>query len=425
MKKSGFYIYANSGGCPQNQLDGAQAAAYLQKNGHKWRKSPRNAEFIIVNGCGYHLKKEQQYLDTLINFRRFTNEGATIIASGCLPKIAPESLQRISFDGPVIPASELHNITKIIPPRFIDWQDTEQNRIPRNLYNYASPFRKVVYHLVDNLRNKLPYSWRIHWDRLLVYNHSPKSYIVRVGEGCLNRCAYCAIRLSRGKLNSKPIEKILAEIKQGIDQGETEIILTATELAAWGRDAGMNLADLLEAALKLSDSCKFILLYANPRWMIDIWDRLEPVFKSGRITFCHLSLNGGSDGVLKRMNRGYTLGEFNNLVEAIKASAPGTVLQTQIITGFPGETEEEFQISLDYFTRNFFNTVHVHAFSPRPNTDACSMPDQISESIRQKRRKLIYKAVFRNKLRWNWDYITGGFLKKQIQTNNKYIQHLL
>jgi MiaB/RimO family radical SAM methylthiotransferase len=241
-----------------------------------------------------------------------------------------------------------------------------------------------------------------------MYDHSPNTYVVRVAEGCLGSCTYCATRFSRGQLRSKPANVLLSEVKKGVRSGANEILLTATDLAAYGRDIGTNLADLLEDILRLPGDFDLLLFYANPRWLMDIWDRLEPIFGSGRIHFVHLSLNGGSEAILKRMRRGYTLSDFEKFIHSLRRTSPGTVLQTQIIVGFPGETDKDFEQSRLFFKRNFFHNVQVHAFDARPGTLAGEMPCQIPIHIRDKRRKILYRQTLLHKMKFNISYFWGN-----------------
>jgi len=112
---------------------------------------------------------------------------------------------------------------------------------------------------------------------------------------------------------------------------------------------------------------------------------------------------------LERMNRGYTLEEFENLIKAIKKASPNTVLQTQVITGFPGESENDFETTLNFFKRIYFHNVQVHAFDARKGAEASTMPDQISDDIKQKRRRALYRLTLKRKVLYNMKYILRGF----------------
>ncbi len=406
--KKQYHIWANSGGCPQNQLDAAQTADYLEKNGYQWTSSAREADIIIANTCAYHTCKENESINAVKQFSDISKPGCEIVLTGCLPKIAPERVKSLDNVKIVIPATELAELPETLELNTIEWDQCEKNHVPEFMFDYAKPFRKHLARILRFLR-KSPGNIRRHVDSLLMYDHSPSSYLVRVGEGCLGNCAYCAIRKSRGKLNSKPLETILEEVRLGVNEGHDEILLTATELSAWGRDQGKNLADLLEAILEIPGKFDLHLFYANPRWLIDIQDRLEPIFATGRITFLHASINGTSDAVLRIMGRGYSLRQCRSLFRMIRTRSSHTVLQTQVLVGFPGETEEDYNEIIKFLKYNYFHNVQVHAFDPRPGTRAADMDKQVPESVRIQRRNELYKITLLQKLRWNLGYVAHGF----------------
>lgn len=407
--KPTFTIFANSGGCPQNQLDGAHFYEYLSKNGYAYTSHFQDADVVIVNSCAYRKEKEDQSYQAVIDISKTIKKGGRIFLSGCLPKIAPQRTSSFENSISVIPASNLKQIEEIIDPQFSSWDEIEPNMIPRHVLKFVKPFRSLLNRGLNICRHALPFPAVQHFDHLFMYDHSPKSFFIRTAKGCLGNCTYCAIRFSRGRLVSKPLGKILQEVKRSQCLGKKEIVLTATDLAAYGQDIGLNFADLLTKVLAISDDQYLSLFYANPLWMIRQWERLQPAFKSGRIHFIHISLNGGSERVLLNMNRGYSLAEFEKLVRAIKQTSPQTVLQTQVITGFPGETDQDFDETLHFFRHNYFHNVQVHTFDPRPRTKAATMQNQVQIITRKRRRQQLYNITIASKLRYNLKYICKGF----------------
>jgi len=403
-----FYIFSNSGGCPQNQLDGGKIITYLKNNGYECKKNPARCNILIINSCSYNnLKEEQSFRETL-KLSNSSGGKKQIILTGCLPKIAPKLLTDLPDNIKIIPGSELEKIEEIFPPRISGWKQVRINYIPEPLFSYSKKFRRFLYVVLSSLRYKLNARNAYYLDYLFMYDHSPGSFIVEISRGCLGNCTYCVIRRSRGVLKSRPADEIINEIRNGIENGVKEIMLTATETAAYGIDTGTSFAELLNSILKLLTNQRLIIFYANPRWLINDWKNLIPAFASGKIHFIHLSLNGGSDNVLKGMRRGYTLKEFENLILSIKKLSPRTILQTQVITGFPGETEEDFNTTVNFFRSIYFHNVQVHAFDPREGSEAGSMTDQVPESIKQRRRRNLYRITLASKLKHNIRYILSG-----------------
>lgn len=408
MTKPTFTLYANSGGCPQNQLDGTHTFDYLVSNGYEYSDSIETADVIVINSCAYTTFKEDQSYDVVQDACIRSKPDARIILSGCLPRIAPGRVQFLDPKVAVVAGLEPEAIQAVIPRRTAA-APAEVNFIAAPALRYVKRFREAVRSTMNRCRSLLPYEAALHFDRLFMYDHSPQTFIIRAARGCLGGCTYCAIRFSRGKLRSKPLPAILEEVRRAVRLGVREIMLTGTDLAAYGRDQNSDFAALLQAVLEAAPDQRLLLFYANPRWMIDIWERLEPAFATQRIHFVHLALNGGSDRVLARMKRGYTLSQFETLFRSIRRVSPGTVLQTQVITGFPGETESDFQETVGFLKRNQFHNVQVHAFDPRPGTLAERMDGEVPYALRQKRRKCIYAMTLLAKLRFNVRYVLHGF----------------
>lgn len=408
-KPKHFFIFSNSGGCPQNQLDGGRIVRYLESNNYICTNHIDDSEIIIINSCSYNNLKEKQSFDETIKAHNSGKEKKLIILTGCLPKIAPHLLNDLPENIRVIPGTELEKIEAVIPPVKSKWEEIHINYIPEPLFQYSKSFRRLIYVFLSFIRHTIPLKAVYHLDHLFMYDHTPRSFIVEICKGCLGNCAYCVIRHSRGRLISRPVDEIINEIRTGIEKDVKEILLTATESAAYGLDIGSSLSGLLSQIIKLLEDRHLLIFYANPRWLINDWDSLKSIFATRKIHFIHLSLNGGSDNVLKRMNRGYTLDEFENLIRSIKQSSPDTVLQTQVITGFPGETEDDFETTLNFFKRNYFHNVQVHAFDPRKGAEAATMPDQISDDIKQNRRRILYRLTLRRKVLYNLKYILRGF----------------
>lgn len=408
-KPKHFFIFSNSGGCPQNQLDGGRIVRYMQSNNYVCTNNICDSEIIIINSCSYNNLKEKQSFDETINAYNSGKNKKLIILTGCLPKIAPHLLKDLPENIRVIPGTELEKFEAIIPPVNSNLEQININYIPEPLFRYSKSIRRYIYNFLSFLRHSLPLKTVYHIDHLFMYDHTSRSFIVEICKGCLGNCAFCVIRHSRGRLKSRPADEIINEIKTGIEKDVKEILLTATESAAYGLDIGTSLSGLLRQIIELLTDQHLLIFYANPRWLIKDWDKLKFIFQTGKIHFIHLSLNGGSNSVLKRMNRGYTLEEFENLIRSIKQSSPETVLQTQVITGFPGETEDDFETTLNFFKRNYFHNVQVHAFDPRRGAEAATMPDQISDDLKQKRRRILYRLTLKRKVLYNLKYILRGF----------------
>ena len=209
---------------------------------------------------------------------------------------------------------------------------------------------------------------------------------LKIQEGCTNFCSYCIIPFTRGPLRSRQLASVRAEAQKLVDNGFKEIVLTGIHLGAYGKDFkdGTSLYDAAKAILDLPGLRRLRLSSLES---IELSDELLELIKSHPkfSHHLHLPLQAGSDEVLKKMNRHYNRDEFTALVENVRSKVPGVAISTDIIVGFPGETEEMFAESLDYIRKLGFARVHVFPYSPRTGTPAAKMPDQISEPIKKER----------------------------------------
>ena len=205
---------------------------------------------------------------------------------------------------------------------------------------------------------------------------------VKVQDGCNNFCAYCIVPLVRGRERSLPAEEIIAEVRSRVSAGYREVVLTGVKVGAYGYD-GVGLAGLLKLILAEIGVTRLRLSSLQPQEispeLIGLWDdgRLCPHF--------HLSLQSGSDGVLQRMRRKYSVGDYSEAVSLIRQQVPDVAITTDVIVGFPGETDEEFEESFAFVQRLPLSYLHVFTYSARPGTRAAEMPDQVNHEVRKQR----------------------------------------
>ena len=212
---------------------------------------------------------------------------------------------------------------------------------------------------------------------------------IKIQDGCSNYCAYCIIPYVRGPVRSRTIENVIKEIDKLEQQGFMEIVLNGIHLASFGTDKGESLTELIREIQKNNYSCRFRLGSLDPDIITEKLVQQMALTKH----FCphfHLSLQSGSDTVLKRMNRKYTTKDYRKKTEIIRKIFPDAGITTDIITGFPGETEEEFRQTCEFVREIRFARVHVFPYSSREGTEASGMPNQITNAQKKNRsRKLI------------------------------------
>ena len=219
---------------------------------------------------------------------------------------------------------------------------------------------------------------------------------IKVQDGCRYRCTFCIVTVARGEEVSRSIQAIVDEINELHQQGITEVILTGVHLGGYGSDLGINLSDLIKAILAQTDIPRLRLGSLEP-W--ELPDDFFELFHNPRLMpHLHLPLQSGSDTVLRRMARRCKTEEFSSIVQKLRAEIPYFNITTDIIVGFPGETEQEWQDSYNFIKQTGFGHIHIFTYSRREGTKAANLPDQISEETKKQRSRQLHELANTMKL---------------------------
>ncbi len=354
-------FYIESLGCAKNQVDSEVMIAGLEKSGHHWVNDPEGAELIIVNTCGFINDAKEESIQTSLALKsRFPRK--KIVMAGCLVERYEKDLRNdlAEIDG----FAGLGRLKKI-------------GRIAAGLSADLPPGE------LPEVKDSPEPDPALKRERFFSY---PGSAFVKAAEGCSNCCTYCAIPIIRGKLESRSREEILAEIKNLFNKGIHEINLIAQDLASFGRDRGLSeLPELLKDISALSGRFWLRLLYLHPdKFPLEILDiiagddRILPYFD---IPFQH-----ASDRVLPRMGRTGSKESYLALVEKIRDRLPGAVIRSTFLIGFPGETEEDFRVLLDFQENSSLDWLGVFTYSREEGTQAFVYPGRVKEAAASKRK---------------------------------------
>ncbi len=208
--------------------------------------------------------------------------------------------------------------------------------------------------------------------------------MVKVQDGCNSFCSYCIVPLVRGREKSLPLDQVISEVKDRVADGYKEVVLTGTEIGAYD-DGGAGLKELLKRVLAETDVVRLRLSSLQPQ---EISPQLIGLWSDSRLCrHFHLSLQSGSDAVLERMKRRYTTADYRRAVALIRGMISEAAITTDVIVGFPGETEAEFKESYNLATQLGFARIHVFSYSPRPGTKAAEMPDQVGDKLKRERSR--------------------------------------
>ncbi|MBT3985071.1 radical SAM protein [archaeon] len=403
-------VYLESNGCAVIRHDTQRYAKYFRLNGWDEVDNVGDADLVLYTTCGVIDLTEEFALEAIDRIKGELRDGSKLIVGGCLPKINPERLIGV-FDGVSFGPTEEVRLDDLIGANvsindvFWDGEIVREHSMGDPELAY-SPEELEELEVVDYLSG-------VFKDRgfLEIYNYLTKGrffwqedglFEVKVGDGCMYNCAYCGTKNAKGNLVSRDPGKIIEEFKFGVERGFPKILLTGDEVGEYGRDRGSSLVELLRALIPESRDSRIALRYVSPSSLVRQYNDLAPLFDSGNVYYFCSSIQSGSPDVLKLMRRPKDIGSFLDLVAKIDVNFPGVYKHTQVIVGFPQETEEDFKMTMEAMERSGFDYFSVIRYSRRPNTLADGMDGHLDPEVieeRFQRAKSLASEIRSRKLR--------------------------
>ncbi len=342
-------VYIKTYGCTTNQADSDIIRGIL-KSKCEIVNSVEESDTVIINSCGVIDFTERKILKTADRLRKM---GKRVIITGCLSKINPESVKKVSDF--VVPIREF------------------------------SLFENLFDHDTARKDKESREKWMFPRERI----RGTSIAIVQISEGCLGRCSYCAAKIARGRLKSFPPEVIVKDVRRCVESGYREIQLTSQDTGVYGRDLKTTLPELLNGISEIDGDFRVRVGMMNPGYLSEILDDLIESYRSEKIyKFIHVPVQSGDNYVLAHMKRGYTVEEFLNIVKMFRKEFDDVVLSTDVIAGYPVEDEKAFSRTVKLIERIKPDILNITRFSKRKGTEIASLKD-IPEWIKKERsRKL-------------------------------------
>ncbi|MCB0027348.1 MAG: tRNA (N(6)-L-threonylcarbamoyladenosine(37)-C(2))-methylthiotransferase MtaB, partial [Anaerolineales bacterium] len=345
-------IYLHSIGCRLNQSEIETMGRQLLAQGHEIVADSASADKVIINTCAVTAEAAK---DARSKTRRIHRQNGTaeILLTGCYATIAPDELAAVEGVGQVVANRDKAGLVQLIDPS-ID--------VSQPVFEQEPILREYLAGSASNTRA-----------------------FIKVQDGCNNRCTFCVTTVARGDGISRHLGDVVAEIQALAAAGYREAVLTGVHLGSYGHDLGQphGLRDLVQAILAHTDIPRLRLSSLEP------WDLAPDFFTLWEnprlLPHLHLPLQSGSDRILRKMARRTSRRSFHRLVEAARAAIPGLNLSTDVIVGFPGESEADFQESLDYVAAIAFARLHVFSYSKRPGTAAARMYKHVDKAEKKAR----------------------------------------
>lgn len=352
-------------GCKVNQNETGALQQLFYENGFEIVEGAEVADVYIVNSCTVTAGGDKKSRQWLRRCKR-QNPGAVTVLTGCYPQAFPEEADEIT-EADIITGSSARSRLVAHVQKFLQ---TQQRIID------------IVPHTKGEAFEELPAENFVGHTRAFM----------KIEDGCNRHCAYCIIPKARGEVRSRAPESVLNELRRLVETGYKEVVLSGINLTCYGNDNGSSLADIVEAAAEVEGLERIRLGSIEPDLLSD-----ETLVRLSRIRkLCcqfHLSLQSGCAKTLSAMNRLYTPSEYRSVVAHMRELFDHAVFTTDVIVGFPGETDADFEESMRFVQSLRFLKVHVFSYSRRPGTVAAEMPEQVDEQVKAQRSKAMIAAA--------------------------------
>jgi len=350
-------------GCKVNQVESQALANVFKADGFDIVKSG-TADIIVVNSCSVTSEADRKTRQTVRRLRR-ENPSSVLVLTGCMPQTSPESVRMEEAD--------------------IVTGTRNKSEIPSLVMSFLKDRKRKEY--------VIGHSPSLGFDNLKTdrFDDTFQKAYLKIEDGCDRFCSYCIIPYARGEVRSLPLEEVRSQAAALIQSGYREIILTGINLSRYGVKDGLSLADAVEAVNSIEGDFRIRLgslepdLITENDWLrMSKCDKLCPHF--------HLALQSGCDKTLKRMNRRYTTAEYKKVVDTVRELFSGCAVTTDIMVGFPNESDEEFAETCAFVKSLKLMSAHLFIYSPRPNTPASKMP-QVNPAVAKLRQKALAEII--------------------------------
>jgi MiaB-like tRNA modifying enzyme len=381
-------VWVEAFGCSANIADAEIIKGILYKNGYDLTSSRKNSDVNIIVTCAVKDATEHRMISKI---KKYSQEKPLVVA-GCLPKTSKKLVESFSPDSSLLGPQSLD--------RTLDVVDASLNG------------QKVV-----ALENSMPTKVNLPRMRL----NSVVS-IIEISSGCLSECSFCQTKLAKGILKSYRIGEIVRQMKDDVAANCKEIWLSSTDNGCYGLDLKTDLVELLEKCSNIEGEYKIRVGMMNPMYVPKFLDRLISLYRNNDkiFKFLHMPVQSGSERILRKMKRGHTTKIFLDVVKELRKKIPEITIATDIITGFPSESERDFEETLSLIEESQPDVVNSSRYSPRPGTVASKYP-RLSTKIVKERSTRLHETIKNTSMTRNrmWNGWTGNVLIDELLDNGK------
>jgi len=364
-------------GCKVNQYETQAIAETFERLGYEIVDFDQKADIYVINTCTVTNVSDRKSRQAIKRAKK-NSPNSVVVVMGCYPQVYPQEVQKIDGVDIIIGTRHREKIVEYV---------TEYLKQKKKIFAVNDEYKRNSFEEL----------------KISSFNERTRAFI-KIEEGCEQFCSYCIIPYARGSVVSRSLSSILDEVERLASNGYKEFVITGINISAYGKDLDykVTLLDVVEEISKIEKVRRIRLSSLEPIVMKeDFIKRLVGVDKLCH--HLHLSLQSGSDKILKLMNRHYTTDEYKQIVRMVRSYWDDVAFTTDIIVGFPGESDEDFERTVEFVEEIGFSRIHVFRFSPKKGTKAYSMPNQVSSAEKEKRSEIL-KSVARK--------LSFGFHKK-------------
>ena len=342
-------IYLEVYGCTANKSDASLIKGILKESSHEIVENVDDADSIVLLTCTVIDTTEQRMLSRLKVFKK---TGKEIIVAGCMASVQADLVRSALPNAKLLPPQYSYQILDVLENKEVSFIDKNKTLFPKYYEDIVAP--------------------------------------IAIAEGCLFSCSYCITSLARGKLKSYPMDEITQDVCSAVKQGCKEIQLTAQDTSSYGLDFGSNLGELLPNVSQIKGEYRIRVGMMNPYTVLKNIDSIIEGFDDPKIyKFLHIPVQSGDNAILKKMNRKYSVGEFLEIIKKFRDKYPDITISTDVIVGFPTETKQQFQHTIDLLKIVKPDITNITRYSARPYTKAKTMKGRIKTEIAKERSKIL------------------------------------
>jgi len=361
-------VYVKTWGCTHNNSDSEYMAGQLASYGYKIVYNSNEADLWLLNSCTVKNPAEDGFRNEIEKAR---NLNKYVVVAGCVPQGQPRSeyIKGVS----VVGVQQIDRVVEVV-------EETLKGHTVRLYGQKKKDGRKI-----GGASLSLP-----------KIRKNPLIEIIAINTGCLNQCTYCKTKHARGELGSYPPEEIIARVKQSFEEGVVEIWLTSEDTGAYGKDIGVTLPELLWRIVEvIPDGGRMRVGMTNPPYILEYLEDMAAILNHPKVySFLHIPVQSASDSVLNEMRREYLIEDFKHIVDFLRERVPDLTVATDLICGFPTETDEDFEESCKLVEQYQFPSLFINQFFPRPGTPAAKMKRVPTDEVKLRTKKV--SAIFQS-----------------------------